>query len=103
MAAQRPAGLPQLDYRTPIGLSAGAEFTWYRTPGTQLLHSEMEGERMDFYTTDLQRINAWKFYLAQEHSLKNSIRRAWTIRSNSTLKTRVNKLTRQQVVCCRPI
>ena len=61
----------RLDYRTPIGLSAGAEFTWYRTPGTQLLHSEMEGERMDFYTTDLQRINAWKFYLAQEHSLKN--------------------------------
>ena len=31
----------------------------------------MEGERMDFYTTDLQRINAWKFYLSQEHSLKN--------------------------------
>ena len=61
----------RLDYRTPIGFSAGAEFTWYRTPGTQLLHSEMEGERMDFYTTDLQRINAWKFYLAQEHSLKN--------------------------------
>ena len=61
----------RLDYRTPIGLSAGAEFTWYRTPGTQLLHSEMEGTRLDFYTTDLQRINAWKFYLAQEHSLKN--------------------------------
>ena len=61
----------RLDYRSPIGLSAGAEFTWYRTPGTQLLHSEMEGERLDFYTTDLQRINAWKFYLAQEHSLKN--------------------------------
>ena len=61
----------RLDYRTPVGLSAGAEFTWYRTPGDQFLHSEMEGERMDFYTTDLQRINAWKFYLSQEHSLKN--------------------------------
>ena len=61
----------RLDYRTPIGFSAGAEFTWYRTPGTQLLHSEMEGEQMDFYTTDLQRINAWKFYFLQEHSLKN--------------------------------
>ncbi len=61
----------RLDYRTPIGLSAGAEFTWYRTPGTQLLSSEMEDSRLDFYTTDLQRINAWKFYLAQEHSLKN--------------------------------
>ena len=61
----------RLDYRTPIGLSAGAEFTWYRTPGTQLLSSEMEGARLDFYTEDLQRINAWKFYLSQEHSLKN--------------------------------
>ena len=61
----------RLDYRTPIGLSAGAEFTWYRTPGTQLLSSEMEGARLDFYTEDLQRINAWKFFLSQEHSLKN--------------------------------
>ena len=61
----------RLDYRTPIGLSAGAEFTWYRTPGTQLLSSEMEGVRLDFYTEDMQRINAWKFYLSQEHSLKN--------------------------------
>ena len=61
----------RLDYRTPIGLSTGAEFTWYRTPGTQLLHSEMEGTRLDFYTEDQQRINAWKFFLAQEHSLKN--------------------------------
>ena len=26
---------------------------------------------MDFYTTDKQRINAWKFFLAQEHALKN--------------------------------
>ena len=61
----------RLDYRTPIGLSAGAEFTWYRTPGTQLLSSEMEGVRLDFYTEDMQRINAWKFFLSQEHSLKN--------------------------------
>ena len=61
----------RLDYTTPIGLKAGAEFTWYRTPGTQRLQSAMEGTTLDFYTTDLQRINAWKFYLAQEHLLKN--------------------------------
>ena len=61
----------RLDYEAPIGLKAGAEFTWYQTPGDQLLHSEMEGARMDFYTTDKQRINAWKFFLAQEHALKN--------------------------------
>ena len=61
----------RLDYRTPIGLSAGAEFTWYRTPGDQRLISEMEDSRLDFYTEDMQRINAWKFYLSQEHTLKN--------------------------------
>ena len=61
----------RLDYEAPIGLKAGAEFTWYQAPGDQLLHSEMEGARMDFYTTDKQRINAWKFFLAQEHALKN--------------------------------
>ena len=61
----------RLDYEAPIGLKAGAEFTWYQAPGDQLLHSEMEGTSLDFYTTDKQRINAWKFFLAQEHALKN--------------------------------
>ena len=61
----------RLDYEAPIGLKAGAEFTWYRTPGHQQLTSEMEGTHLDFYTKDMQRINAWKFYLSQEHELKN--------------------------------
>ena len=61
----------RLDYEAPIGLKAGAEFTWHRAPGDQRLTSEMEGTRMDFYTTDMQRINAWKFYLSQEHTLRN--------------------------------
>ena len=76
----------RLDYEAPIGLKAGAEFTWYRTPGDQLLHSEMEGERTDFYTTDLQRINAWKFYLSQEHSLKNG----WGLNYGATYTTSVD-------------
>ena len=61
----------RLDYQTPIGLKAGAEFTWYNAPGNQLLHSRMGDDILDFYTEDGQRINAWKFYLAQEHQLKN--------------------------------
>ena len=61
----------RLDYRTPIGLKAGAEFTWYNAPGNQLLHSRMGDDALDFYTEDGQRINAWKFFLAQEHQLKN--------------------------------
>ena len=31
----------------------------------------MDGTGMDFYTEDAQRINAWKFYLGQEHQLKH--------------------------------
>lgn len=61
----------RLDYQTPIGLKAGTEFTWYNAPGNQLLHSRMGDDALDFYTEDGQRINAWKFFLAQEHQLKN--------------------------------
>ena len=76
----------RLDYEAPIGLKAGAEFTWYQAPGDQLLHSEMEGARMDFYTTDKQRINAWKFFLAQEHALKNG----WGLNYGATYTTSVD-------------
>lgn len=61
----------RLDYQTPIGLKAGLEFTWYNAPDKQWLHSRMEEQQLDFYTEAGQRINAWKFFLAQEHTLKN--------------------------------
>ena len=60
----------RLDYRTPFGLKAGAELTYYRSPSDQLLHSRMQDEELDFYTEDCQRINRWKFFLAQELSGK---------------------------------
>lgn len=61
----------RLDYQTPFGMKAGAEFTWYNAPDEQLLHSRMEEQQLDFYTEAGQRINAWKFFLSQEHALKN--------------------------------
>ncbi|MDO4165255.1 MAG: signal protein, partial [Bacteroides sp.] len=61
----------RLDYRTPFGLSGGVDFTYYSSPSNQLLNSIMQGEALDFYTEDRQRINRWKFFLGQEHSLKN--------------------------------
>lgn len=61
----------RLDYQTPIGLKAGLEFTWYNSPDQLWLHSRMEKQQLDFYTEAGQRINAWKFFLAQEHTLKN--------------------------------
>lgn len=61
----------QLDYQAPFGLKAGTEFTWYNCPDEQSLHSRMESQQLDFYTEAGQRINAWKFFLSQEHTLKN--------------------------------
>ncbi len=61
----------RLDYQAPIGLKAGLEFTWNNAPDKQWLHSRMEEQQLDFYTEAGQRINAWKFFLAQEHTLKN--------------------------------
>lgn len=59
----------RMDYRTPFGLRAGTEFTFYSSPSWQLLHSKMEGEQLDFLVRDRQRINKWRFYVSQEHEL----------------------------------
>lgn len=59
----------KLDYQTPFGLKAGVEFTYYRSPGSQLLYSTLGNETMNFLSWDNQRINQWRFYAGQEHTL----------------------------------
>lgn len=59
----------RVDYRTPFGLKAGAEFTFYESPSTQLLHSRLNDEKLDFLSDDCQRINRWKFFLSEEQDL----------------------------------
>lgn len=59
----------KLDYQTPFGLKAGAEFTYYHAPGHQLLYSTLGEETMNFLSRDNQRINQWRFYAGQEHAL----------------------------------
>ena len=76
----------RLDYQVPFGLKAGVEFTWYHAPGSQRLASEMEETDMDFYTEDAQRINAWKFYLSQEHQLG----RGWGLNYGAVYTTSVD-------------
>lgn len=76
----------RLDYQAPFGLKAGAEFTWYHAPGSQRLVSEMDGTAMDFYTEDAQRINAWKFYVSQEHQLKHG----WGLNYGAVYSTSVD-------------
>ncbi len=62
----------KMDYRTPFGLSAGAEMTYYDSPGNQEVHSMLNDEEMNARYEDEQRINKWRFYLTQEHTLKNN-------------------------------
>ena len=76
----------RLDYQAPFGLKAGAEFTWYHAPGSQRLVSEMDGTSMDFYTEDAQRINAWKFYVSQEHQLRHG----WGLNYGAVYSTSVD-------------
>lgn len=76
----------RLDYQAPIGLKAGLEFTWYNAPDKQWLHSRMEEQQLDFYTEASQRINAWKFFLAQEHTLKNG----WGLNYGSVYTTTID-------------
>lgn len=59
----------RIDYRTPFGLKAGAEFTYYCSPSTQLLHSKLNDSQLDFLSNDYQRINRWKAFLAEEHAI----------------------------------
>lgn len=59
----------RLDYTAPFGLKAGAEYTWFRAPSSQLLHSVLNDKELYFFSKDNQRINRWKAYLSQEHQL----------------------------------
>lgn len=59
----------RVDYRTPFGMKAGAEFTYYCSPSKQLLHSKLDDIELDFLSNDYQRINRWKLFLAEEQSI----------------------------------
>ena len=61
----------KLDYQTPFGLKAGASFTYYHAPGSQLLNSTLGDESLNFLSRDNQRISQWRFYAGQEHTFKD--------------------------------
>ena len=60
----------RLDYRTPFGMKAGAEYTYYKMPMTQYLNSMMPTEQLNYKEDNDQRINRWKLFVSQEHDLK---------------------------------
>jgi len=76
----------RMDYHAPFGLSAGAEMTYYRNPETQFLSSELPTGKLDYSVDNNQKINRWKFFLLQEHSLKNG----WGINYGTIYTTSIN-------------
>lgn len=76
----------RMDYHTPFGLSAGTEMTYYHNPETQFLSSELPIGKLDYSVDNNQNINRWKFFLSQEHSLKND----WSINYGAIYTTSIN-------------
>ena len=61
----------RLDYKTPFGMKAGLEFTYYKSPSIQRLDSKLPDEQLDYLIHNDQKINKWKGFVSQEHELKN--------------------------------
>ena len=59
----------RIDYNTPFGLSAGAEFTSYKAPIIQALNNP-DGSNI-LTANDNQNITRWKAFVSQEHNTKN--------------------------------
>ena len=59
----------RIDYNTPFGLSAGAEFTSYKVPIIQALNNP-DGSNI-LTANDNQHITRWKAFVSQEHNTKN--------------------------------
>lgn len=62
----------KLDYNTSSGFNAGAEFTFYKSPGTQNLYSILNNDTIHARYDDKQRINKWRLYITKEQGLKNN-------------------------------
>lgn len=59
----------RFDYKSPFGLTAGAEWLYYRSPSAQVMHSIMQGKELHFKSEDRQHIEQRKIFLAHEHKL----------------------------------
>lgn len=60
-----------LDYKLPIGLNVGAEYTYYHHPQTQRLNSALTDRQLNYWIDDRQQLRIWNVYAKQEHALKN--------------------------------
>jgi len=89
----------RLDYTAPFGLTAGAEYTYYKSPDEQWLRSSLfDGNTPNGSTSEKgnaanksfhydiasnQRINKWNFFVKQEHNLGKN----WEVNYGATYTT----------------
>ena len=65
----------RLDYASPFGLTAGTEYTYYKSPDEQWVRSSLFDEsasaqnEFHYDIASDQRINKWNFFIKQEHDL----------------------------------
>lgn len=59
-----------LDYKMPSGTNIGAEYTYYNSPQTQRLSSVLTDRELNYLVNNRQRLDIWRVYARQEHSLK---------------------------------
>ncbi len=75
-----------LDYQAHFGLKAGIETTYYHDPENQHLSSTTPTQSLSFTVENDQRVNTWRYYLSQEHQLKND----WNLDYGAWYKQAVN-------------
>ena len=71
----------RLDYSSPFGLTAGAEYTYYKAPDEQWLKSNTFHYDIDIASD--QRINKWNFFVKQKHDLGKN----WGLNYGATYTT----------------
>ncbi len=76
----------KLDYAPPFGMKAGAEATYYHDPEGQTIASVLPTGTLNSTTDNDQRVNTWRFYLSQEHNLRNN----WSVNYGAWYKTSIN-------------
>ena len=81
----------RLDYSAPFGFKAGAEMTYYHDPENQHLSSTLPTGTLNYVVENDQQVNRWKFFLSQEHNLKNN----WGINYGTIYSTSVNHSNQQ--------
>lgn len=81
----------RLDYTTPFGLSAGAEYTYYHSPDEQRVKSSLLADDYDIASN--QHVDKWHGYLKQEHDLDND----WTLNYGANFTTSRDKSSQDRM------